>query len=352
MNSVFRILDANANRVCEGLRVIEDWLRFTAGDVELTAQTKTLRHTVRDTLREFDGEFLRERAADTDVGLAISQEEAAPSREQLLPANFKRAQEGLRVIEENLKLSECSEAAKAIERCRFLTYTLEKLIQPLTARVKAKTMLNTDLYGLTAREFSKGRSNVDVVRAMIDGGLRLIQYREKDLTPKAKLMECDKIRCLTQEAEVTFIINDHPDLALLVKADGIHVGQDDLDPARLRKLVGQEMIIGLSTHCPQQGKAALAQLVDYIGVGPIFPTFTKKDVCTPVGLEYLDFAVQNIQLPFVAIGGIKEHNLRQVIRRGAKMVALVTEIVGAENIPQKITVLREIIREETEGYDL
>jgi thiamine-phosphate pyrophosphorylase len=172
------------------------------------------------------------------------------------------------------------------------------------------------------------------------------------LTPKEKLKECDTIRHLTREAGVTFIVNDHPDLALLVEADGIHLGQDDLDPVRVRRLVGPEPIIGLSTNSPQQGRAALTQQVDYIGVGPIFPTFTKKDVCPPVGLEYLDYAVENIPLPFVAIGGIKEHNLRQVLQRGAKLVALVTEITGAENIPQKIKTLRKIIQEERDKHEL
>lgn len=352
MNNTYRIIDANANRVCEGLRVIEDWLRFVAENQELTAEVKAMRHTIRDTLRELDGKMLLKRAASTDVGLAVSQAETAPGKEQLLPANFKRVQEGLRVIEESLKLLQYPSLAKAVERCRFHTYTLEQLVQPLTAMAKKRQALATDLYGLTAREFSRGRSNVEMVRAMIDGGIRLIQYREKDLTPKEKLKECDTIRHLTREAGVTFIVNDHPDLALLVEADGIHLGQDDLDPVRVRRLVGPEPIIGLSTHSPQQGRAALTQQVDYIGVGPIFPTFTKKDVCPPVGLEYLDYAVENIPLPFVAIGGIKEHNLRQVLQRGAKLVALVTEITGAENIPQKIKTLRKIIQEERDKHEL
>jgi thiamine-phosphate pyrophosphorylase len=145
---------------------------------------------------------------------------------------------------------------------------------------------------------------------------------------------------MTREAGVTFIVNDHVDLALLVDADGVHVGQDDLPPDQIRKLVGDGMIIGMSTHSPAQARAAVNSGVDYIGVGPIFATKTKKDVCEPVGLEYLDYAVNNVTIPFVAIGGIKEHNIAEVARRGARCIALVTEIVGAPDIEAKVRALR------------
>jgi thiamine-phosphate pyrophosphorylase len=125
-------------------------------------------------------------------------------------------------------------------------------------------------------------------------------------------------------------------LALLVGADGVHVGQDDLPVEAVRRLAGPDMIIGLSTHSPEQAQAALKMEVDYIGVGPIFLTNTKKDVCAPVGLEYLEYVVQNIPLPFVAIGGIKEHNILEVRKRGAACICLVTEIVGAIDIKAKV----------------
>jgi thiamine-phosphate pyrophosphorylase len=152
---------------------------------------------------------------------------------------------------------------------------------------------------------------------------------------------------MTRVAGVTFIVNDRPDLALLVGADGIHLGQDDLPPQAVREMVGGEMFIGLSTHSPAQAEAAVRLGVDYIGVGPIFATNTKKDVCAPVGLEYLDYVVKNIRLPFVALGGIKEHNIAEVYRRGARCIALVTEIVGAPDIGAKVRALRKAIREKS-----
>lgn len=211
----------------------------------------------------------------------------------------------------------------------------------MKAKAAMRNFLTTDIYGLTSAEHSRGRSNVDVVKQMLTAGIRVIQYREKHKHGRAMYEECRAIRELTLAAGATFIVNDHIDLALLVKADGVHIGQDDLPPAAVRQLVGPDLLIGLSTHSPDQAReAANCGLVDYIGVGPIFQTQTKQDVCDPVGLEYLDYVVNNIALPFVAIGGIKEHNIAAVRSRGAKIIAMVTEIVGAEDIGAKIAAIR------------
>lgn len=214
-------------------------------------------------------------------------------------------------------------------------------------RYNLHNFLNTDIYGITADEYSLGRGNVETVRQMINGGITVIQYREKDKSPGQMREECIAIRKLTKEAGVTFIVNDHVELAISVEADGIHIGQSDLPPEQVRQLVGDDMIIGLSTHSPAQAQSAqhIARIIDYIGVGPIFPTKTKKDVCEAVGLEYLEYVVTNIDLPFVAIGGIKEHNIGLVRSRGAKTVCLVTEIVGATDIEAKVTAIRRIIKE-------
>ncbi|MBM7855435.1 thiamine-phosphate pyrophosphorylase [Desulfohalotomaculum tongense] len=207
-------------------------------------------------------------------------------------------------------------------------------------------MLNTDIYAITAEEYSLGRSNIEVVRQLIEAGVKIIQYREKEKKKLYKFRECREIREMTKAAGVTFIVNDDIDLALAVGADGVHVGQEDLPVEQVRRLVGKEMIIGLSTHSPEQAREAVKCGADYIGVGPIFATSTKKDVCAPVGLEYLEYVVQNINLPFVAIGGIKEHNILEVYNKGATCMAMVTEIVGAEDIPAKI----KSIREKLAGY--
>ncbi len=204
----------------------------------------------------------------------------------------------------------------------------------MTDRYSENPTLPFGLYGITAEKYSRGRSNIKVVKAMIAGGIGIIQYREKRPAKSfaAMLAECREIREITREAGILFIVNDYCDIARLVGADGVHVGQDDLPVAAVRELIGKDKIIGLSTHSPEQAAAAVSAGADYIGVGPIFATATKDDVCAPVGLAYLDHVVRSCPLPFVAIGGIKEHNIAQVVRRGARTVALVTEIVGAEDI--------------------
>lgn len=206
-----------------------------------------------------------------------------------------------------------------------------------------KNTLDTDIYCITAEEHSMGRSNIEVVKAMIASDIKIIQYREKNKKLRDKYNECLIIRSLTKEAGVTFIVNDNIDIAMMVKADGVHIGQDDLPIEKVRELVGEDMIIGLSTHSSAQANDAVLRGADYIGVGPIYKTYTKIDVCESVGLSYLDYVVKNITIPFVAIGGIKLHNLKEVTAKGAKCISLVTEIVGALDIKSQIEEIRRIM---------
>ena len=214
----------------------------------------------------------------------------------------------------------------------------------LPHRVRARASLNTDLYCITAEEYSLGRSDVQVVAEMLKAGVRLIQYRAKDKNGSDKFRECQEIRRLTREAGATFIVNDHPDLALMVEADGVHLGQEDYPIEAVRQLVGKDMIIGISTHSPVQAEEAVRRGADYIGVGPLFRTATKKHVCEPVGLDYLDYAVSHVSIPFVAIGGIKVHNVSEVRGHGARCIALVTEIVGAADIRRTISEILAVLR--------
>lgn len=201
-------------------------------------------------------------------------------------------------------------------------------------------VLDTDIYALTDEGLSAGRSTIEVSDAMLKAGIKVLQYREKDKKAGAMLEECVALRRMTREAGCTFIVNDHIDIAMLVDADGVHVGQEDLPVEEVRRLIGPGKIIGLSTHSPEQCLDAIARGADYIGVGPIFATKTKKDVCAPVGYEYLEYVVKNHDIPHVAIGGIKLHNVADVVRHGARCCALVSEIVGADDIAGMVARLR------------
>ena len=196
------------------------------------------------------------------------------------------------------------------------------------------------IYGITAEAVSNGRDNMTVVKAMLEAGIKFIQYREKEKTGLARYEECLKLKKLTAEYGAAFIIDDFVDLAIAVDADGVHIGQDDLPVPAVRKLLGPDKIIGLSTHSPEQLEKAneIADLIDYIGCGPVYATNTKK-TAVPVGLEYVKYATEHAKMPFVAIGGIKEHNIHEVYNAGATTIAVVSDITSADDIVDKISKL-------------
>ena len=199
----------------------------------------------------------------------------------------------------------------------------------------------TDLYALTDARLSLGRSLETVVDGLLKGGIKIIQYREKHMKMGVMLEECRMIRARTAEAGACFIVDDYVELALLSQADGVHIGQEDLPLEEVRRLVGESFIIGVSTHSPEQACRAVQGGADYIGVGPVFSTKTKEDVVDPVGLPYVTFVARTLDIPFVAIGGIKEHNIAEVAAAGARCCALVSELVGAEDIPAKVRSVRK-----------
>lgn len=201
----------------------------------------------------------------------------------------------------------------------------------------------TAVYGITAEALSAGRDNLTVVEAMLQGGIRFVQYREKEKNARARYEECLALRKLTQRYEAVFVIDDFVDLALAVGADGVHIGQEDLPPAVVRQLLGEEAVIGLSTHEPQQLEAAnqWTDMIDYLGVGPVYATQTKKHASPVTGLAYVQYAAEHARLPFTAIGGIKQANIAAVRAAGAKNAAVVSEITGAADIQSMVRVLRE-----------
>lgn len=224
---------------------------------------------------------------------------------------------------------------------------------PLPARMPRAQALEVlaacDVYGITDRGLSRTHDTVADVRAMMAAGIRVVQYRDKPRPGEPVETELERyrvaceLRRITADAGALLVIDDDAALAVAVDADGVHVGQDDLPVAAVRRVVG-ERIVGVSTHAPEQGAAAMGDGADYAGVGPLFATRTKANVCAPVGLEYLDWAVANLTIPFVAIGGVKEHNVAEVAAHGARCVCLVSDVVGAEDIPAKVAAIRARLR--------
>lgn len=186
------------------------------------------------------------------------------------------------------------------------------------------------LYAITDERSHPGRDLAEVMEEAILGGADIVQLRDKHNNRAAVLERAKMLRKLTRKYNVPFIVNDYIDIALEVDADGIHLGQGDTPLSVARKLVGRK-IIGISTHAIEEALLAEQQGADYIGVGPVYPTATKADAA-PVTLSYVREAAAKIRIPFVAIGGIKLHNVEEVIAAGAKRICAVTEIVGSPDV--------------------
>jgi thiamine-phosphate pyrophosphorylase len=189
------------------------------------------------------------------------------------------------------------------------------------------------IYPITDRRIS-GLPHVKQVEKLIAGGARFIQLREKHLASRDFYSEAEKVLAFARQRNVKIIINDRVDLALTLKADGVHLGQDDLPPDEARKILGETAIIGFSTHSTAQAIAAVKFSVDYIAIGPIFKTSTKENPDAVVGIKGLRQVRKSIgDFPLVAIGGITQENARSCLKAGADSVAVISCLL---NEPEKI----------------
>jgi len=186
------------------------------------------------------------------------------------------------------------------------------------------------LYVILDRAAARVRDLLTILDATLAGGCRLVQLREKEWPSGRLLPMAERLRDRCRAAGATFIVNDRLDLALALGADGVHLGQDDLPPAAARPLLRPGMILGLSTHSPEQARAAQAAGADYVAVGSMFPTGTKPDFQL-VGPEIIGKLRGEISVPLIGIGGITHDNVTQVIRAGADGVAVISAVCGAPN---------------------
>ena len=180
----------------------------------------------------------------------------------------------------------------------------------------------------------------ELLRGAVAGGVDIVQLREKQLADDELSAVANAARALCERLGALLVINDRPTVALEAGADGVHVGQEDMAVAEVRELVGPEMLIGLSTHTPQEIDAVDPALVDYIGVGPIHETPTKQGRLA-VGLELIRYAREHAPVPFFAIGGLDAGNLAEALEAGADRVCVLRAIAAAENPEAAARTLRE-----------
>lgn len=338
-HGVARLIDACANRAREGLRVVEDHVRFSLNSLVLTTWLKEIRHGLREALAYLperlhqNGLDSRDVSGDVGTGISTPTEMTRSDISDVALANLKRVQESLRSLEEHCKIIS-SQAAIRLESLRYQCYRAEKVLvslgrpHPKLGRARLYLLVGADDCALGLER---------TTRSALDGGVDMIQSREKRLADRDWLHRLELLRKWTGEAGALLLVNDRPDLALLSGADGVHTGQDDLPVHACQRIVnadGIRRLVGASTHSPEQLALAVREGADHAGVGPVFPSGTKHFDSFP-GLELVRAAKSVQDIPWFALGGISPENLEQVLESGAQRVA-VSRCVLASDDPEGV----------------
>jgi thiamine-phosphate pyrophosphorylase len=329
----WRALDASANRAGEAVRVIEDTLRFLLDDPFLTQVAKNLRHDLAAILMQGDLRLriaLRDVAGDVGAG---SRAAAAPGRttpSDLLAANAARAAQALRSLEEYAALI-APETTGAFERIRYRLYTLERAA--VGAARAADLLAGIRLCVLVDGREDEARFST-LVESLFAAGVGMIQLRDKTLpvpllVGRARAALAIARRHAHQRGERPLVlVNDRADVAAAVNADGVHTGADDLPLPLVRRVVGPQALSGRTAHSLAEAEAAVLEGADYLGIGPCFPTATKRFNAFAAP-EFLSGVAGTIGLPAFAIGGITLERLPELTTLGIRRVAVASAVTQA-----------------------
>lgn len=200
------------------------------------------------------------------------------------------------------------------------------------------------VYLVTDPVLNGGRSEIEIIRAASQGGIRLVQFRDKLCDARTYLQKAQAIAQVCRELGVWLLLNDRVDIAACVDCDGVHLGQGDLPTLAARSVLGPGKIVGRSTHTLAQAKEAIEEGADYINIGPVFPTSTKQVAVPPVGLDMVRTVCANSSIPVTTMGGIHLGNAAEVVRSGADRVAVVTAITQAPDIREACRELVDTVR--------
>ncbi|MEM9251613.1 MAG: thiamine phosphate synthase [Planctomycetota bacterium] len=325
------MIDANANRAREAMRVMEDAARFLLDDATLVADLKAVRHAfaaAMASLAESGVALVASRDTPGDVGTEVEgggeYERATPT--DLVVAAGKRLTEALRVIEEASKLEGQADTARAVEALRYRSYELERR---LSTAVRARERRQYRCC-LLLTESACVRPWSYVLRAALEAGVDCVQVREKAMSGRALVERVEAVVAEARPLEAAVIVNDRADVALSAGADGVHVGDHDVPCDRLRRWVDQGLVVGVSTHRLDDARAALSAGADYAGVGQVFASSTKRRD-ELAGLAYVREFFDWGLLPGLAIGGIEASNVASVVAAGAKGVAVSSAVCGADD---------------------
>ncbi len=344
MPGIHRILDANFNRAREALRVMEEAARFILDDTPLVTDIKSLRHKLSHAMAQLENlPWHRDTPGDVGTTVKASGEMSRQGIPHVVTAAGKRLSEALRAIEEYAKTLDTlvtlpaggkAPLAAVIESLRYQGYDIESR---LAARLATGTARQWRLCVLITGALCPNHDWLAVVDAISrpdasgKPAADCIQLREKDLESGEFLKRAKTLSALLKPRGVSLVINDRPDIALLSDADGVHVGQNDLSVADVRKLAGRQLLVGVSTANVDDAKRAKDAGADYVGLGPMFPTTTKKKDHI-VGPAYLKaFLASFPDFPHLAIAGITPENAPILAQAGARGVAVSSAVCAAKD---------------------
>ena len=335
-NPVARIIDVNLNRAGEALRTIEEYARFVIGSPGLAGRCKDARHALGRLAREWTDAALsgadfpaahRDIAGDVGADIKTDAEADRPDALSVAAAAFRRGEEALRTLSEYGKIATPALGGE-FEKLRYDLYALEPLI--LADASLKQRLARARLYVLVTGSLCS-TDPLTAAREAVAGGADVIQMREKEMEDLEFHRLAADMAEACREGGAIFLINDRPHIAALVDAGGVHGGQGDLPVHLTRRIIGPDKIIGRSTSAPEFAEKALADGADYIGVGPVYETNTKKHR-RAVGLEYVSWAVKWGKLPFFAIGTVNRDTIDGVLDTGARSVAICTGVTKAKDI--------------------
>jgi thiamine-phosphate pyrophosphorylase len=338
-SAALRILDASLNRANEGLRVVEDYVRFVLDDVHLTEQFKSLRHdltAVASTLPLPERHAARDTQHDVGTNVTTAGEQQRADAWAVCCASLERLKQSLRSLEEYWKVTS-PDAAAAFESLRYRLYTLESALGRTAGAIErlAKVRLCVIVDGRSSEsEFCT------LLELLVAGGVDAIQLRDKQLSDRELIERARSLRKIANRSLV--IINDRPDIAAIVDADGVHLGQDDAAVKDVRGIVGPRKLIGVSAHSIEQARAALLAGANYLGAGPTFPSKTKNFDAFP-GIPLLKQVAAEIRLPAFAIGGITVENADQVVAAGIGRIAVSAAVIEAADPAAAAKKLRSML---------
>jgi len=324
-NRIAQLIDANLDRAREGLRVMEDWCRFGLKRSDFSIQIKDWRQQLGVHHHNI---YRKERLTSIDPAMGISHplQTVRSTPEDIFIANSSRVQEALRVIEEFTRITDpklCEIAANI----RYETYEIEiKVLNATEGIEKRQVLKDCSVYLIT----TNSRNLEEIVLQALKAGVKIVQYREKFLHDFERITQAKYLASLCKKYNSLFIVNDRIDIALAVDADGVHLGQEDIPTKIARELLGNERIIGRSTHCLEDIKNAEEEGCDYIGIGPIFTSETKKQL-NPIGVDYLRKGFSETHLPAFAIGGINSSNIKKLNQINNLRIAVSNAIINSND---------------------